>query len=128
VIGVVGSTDMRRVVLSLLVAFGLAILGEALMKPVYAHKALRGAGGQIVRNADGKPALIRDRYREFRVNWPAYSCCIAAGVPVTWVALLAAAGILSSVRRKPNKRVSPTADGAVSSASRSLPRVGDGLP
>jgi hypothetical protein len=37
---------------------------------VYAHKALLGPDGQVVRNTGGEPVLVRDRFREFRVNWP----------------------------------------------------------
>jgi len=71
------------------------------MKPVYAHKALLGPDGQIVRNATGEPVLVRDRFREFRVNWPGDLCYAGAALSLTWAAFLLLSGVVISVQRTP---------------------------
>jgi hypothetical protein len=124
----VGSTDMRRPIISLFVAIGLALLGVALMSPVSAHKALIGPNGQIVHRADGQPVMIPDHYRELRVNWPGYLCFAGASLSLAWTLFLVGFGIVALIRQRPNKRVEPTADGACSSASRSTPGVDGGSP
>ena len=98
---------MRHVFQWILVALGLAILGAALMKPVYAHKALLGPDGQIVRNAGGLPVLVRDRYREFRVNWSGDLCYVGAAVSLTWAGFLVLSGIVISIRQKSQPSASP---------------------
>ena len=90
---------MRHVVLSLFAALGLALVGAALMKPVWAHKALVGPDGQTVRTADGQPVLVPDRYRIFRANWPSYFCYAGAAVSLTWAVFRALFGIVTSVWR-----------------------------
>ena len=80
---------MRRVILALLVTFGFAILGSALMKPVYAHKDLVGPDGQVVRNATGQPVIVRDHMKEFRINWPGWFCFACAAVSLLWTLFMA---------------------------------------
>jgi len=89
---------MRHVILWLFVALGLALLGAALMKPVWAHKALVGPDGQVVRKADGQPVLVPDRYRIFRANWSGYLCYAGAAVSLAWAVSLLVFGIVTSVR------------------------------
>jgi hypothetical protein len=69
------------------------------MKPVWAHKALVGPDGQIVRKADGQPVLVPDRYRIFQANWPGYLCYAGAVVSLTWAVFLVLFGIVTSVRQ-----------------------------
>ena len=60
------------------------------MKPVYAHKALIGADGQIVHNAIGQPVIVRDYLKEFHINWPGYLCFAGAAVSLLWTLCLVA--------------------------------------
>jgi hypothetical protein len=117
---------MQRPIISLLLAIGLAILGSALMAPVSAHKTLVGPDGHIVHSADGRPVIVPDRYRELRVNWASYLCFIGATVSLIWTLFLVVFGVVTLIRQRPNQQVQPTADGAVSSAPQSTPRVGGG--
>jgi hypothetical protein len=73
------------------------------MKPVYAHKALVGPDGQVVHNAGGEPVLVRDRFKEFRLNWPGDLCYAGAAVSLTWAAFLAFSGIVISVQQRAHR-------------------------
>ncbi len=79
------------------------------MKPVWAHKALVGPDGQIVRKADGQPVLVPDRYRIFRANWPSYFCYTGAAVSLTWAVGVVLFGIFTSVRRGCQPGTAPNA-------------------
>jgi hypothetical protein len=92
---------MDRPVISLFVAIGLALLGGCLMVPVTAHKALLGPDGQTVYSADGRPVMVRDHYREFRVNWPSYVCFLGAAISMMWTLFLVVFGVVTLIRQAP---------------------------
>ena len=117
---------MRHVILSLFVAFGFAIVGAGLMKPVVAHKVLLGPDGQIMRKPDGQPVLARDRYREFRVNLSGFLCFAGAAVSLAWAVFLVAFGVVTSFRQRPQPAAAPLNGGPTTPVGNS--GAGEGPP
>lgn len=103
----VGSTEMRRPITSLLVAIGLAVLGLSLMAPVSGSKAVVGADGQVVRQADGRPMMVADSYQGVRTNWPAYLILAAGAVSFAWTLFLVGHGIVAVVTGKTQPDAAP---------------------
>ena len=101
---IVGSFDMQRPIISLLVAIGLAILGGALSAPVSGNKAALGPDGQFLHHPAGRPVTVRDPYQGLRVNWPAYLCFLGAAASLAWTLFLVGFGIFALIRQRPNKR------------------------
>jgi hypothetical protein len=84
---------MRHPLISLFVAIGLALFGGGLMVPVSAHKPLTGPDGQTVLAASGKPVMVADHWKEFRINAPAYFCFACAAMSLLWTVFLVVLGI-----------------------------------
>lgn len=91
---------MQRPLISLLVAIGLAILGAMLIAPVSAHKTAIGPDGKTLYHPDGRPVMVADHYREFRVNWLGYLCFTGAAISLAWTVFLVGFGIVVLIRQR----------------------------
>ena len=98
---------MRHPLTSLFAAVILFILGGMLVVPDVGVRAAHGPVGQVLRNANGRPVMVQDHYRDLRVNWPAYLCFAAGAAPVVWTLFLVAHGTVAALRRKPQPGAAP---------------------
>ena len=85
---------MRHPLVSILVAFGLFLLGGMVAAPYSPAKLKMGPDGIRVQRSEKER-----REAEFRVNWPAYACFAGSGLSLIWTLYLVSAGLLSIFNR-----------------------------